>query len=58
MFYEESVSHFKTLEILEKIKCTNGPIPAPIPLENKKSFDSSVGKSSNTPNVSTSDYAD
>jgi hypothetical protein len=36
MFCEESVSHFKRLEKLEKIRCTNGPNPSSIPGDNKK----------------------
>jgi hypothetical protein len=46
MSYEESVSYFKHLENLEKIKHTNGPNPSSIPVDNKKSVTSSVGKSS------------
>jgi hypothetical protein len=33
--YEELVSYFKCLENLEKIRCTNGPSPATLPLNNK-----------------------
>jgi hypothetical protein len=46
--YEESVSYFKRLENLEKIRCTNGPNPASLPLDSKKlqTVTSSVGKSS------------
>jgi hypothetical protein len=46
--YEESVSYFKRLENLEKIKCFNYPNPASLPVDNKKtvSVTSSVGKSS------------
>jgi hypothetical protein len=48
MSYEESVSYFKRLENLEKIRCTNGPNPSSLPLDNKKQVyvTSSVGKSS------------
>jgi hypothetical protein len=47
MSYEESVSYFKRLENLEKIRRTNGPNPSSLPVDNKKSVTSSVGKSSN-----------
>jgi hypothetical protein len=33
MSYEESVSYFKHLEKLKKIKGTNGPGPATIPVD-------------------------
>jgi hypothetical protein len=46
MSHEESVSHFKHLENLEKIRHTNGPSPASLPVDNKKSVTSNVGKSS------------
>jgi hypothetical protein len=48
MSYEESVSYFKCLENLEKIRRTNGPNPSSLPVDNKKtvSVTSSVGKSS------------
>jgi hypothetical protein len=46
MSYEESVSYFKRLENLEKIRRTNGPNPSSLPVDNKKSVTSSVGKSS------------
>jgi hypothetical protein len=46
MTYEESVSYFKRLENLEKIRRTNGPNPSSLPVDNKKSVSSSVGKSS------------
>jgi hypothetical protein len=48
MTYEESVSYFKRLENLEKIRRTNGPNSSSLPVdnENKKSVNSSVGKSS------------
>jgi hypothetical protein len=47
MTYEESVCYFKRLENLEKIRCTKGPIPTSLPVDNKKkvSVTSSVGKS-------------
>jgi hypothetical protein len=35
MLYEESVIHFKYLENLKKIRHTNDPNPASLPLENK-----------------------
>jgi hypothetical protein len=48
MTHEESVSYFKRLENLEKIRRTNGPNPSLLPLDNKKgdSVTSSVCKSS------------
>jgi hypothetical protein len=48
MSYEESVSDFKRLENLEKIRRTNGPNPSSLQVDNKKrvSVSSSVGKSS------------
>jgi hypothetical protein len=48
MSHEESVSYFKPLENLEKIRCTNGPNPSSLPVDNKKSqtVTISVGKSS------------
>jgi hypothetical protein len=46
MTYEESVSNFKCLENLEKIRRTNGPNPSSLPVDNKKSVTSSLGKSS------------
>jgi hypothetical protein len=46
MTYEESVSYFKRLENLEKIRQTNGPNPSSLPVDHKKSVTSSVGKSS------------
>jgi hypothetical protein len=46
MSYEESLSYFKHLENLEKIRCTNGPYPSSLPVYNKKSVTSSVCKSS------------
>jgi hypothetical protein len=46
MTYEESVSYFKGLENLETIRCTNGPNPSSLPVDNKKSVTSSVGNSS------------
>jgi hypothetical protein len=36
MSYEESVSYFKRLENLEKIKRTNGPNASSLPVDNKK----------------------
>jgi hypothetical protein len=44
--YEESVSYFKRLENLEKIRRTNGPNPSSLPVDNEKSVTISVGKSS------------
>jgi hypothetical protein len=38
------VSYFKRLKNLEKIKRTNGPNPFSLPVDNKKSVTSSVGK--------------
>jgi hypothetical protein len=35
MSYEETVSYFKCLENLEKIRCTNGPNPSSLPVDNK-----------------------
>jgi hypothetical protein len=35
MNYEESVSYFKRLENLEKIRHTNGPNPSSLPVDNK-----------------------
>jgi hypothetical protein len=46
MTYEESVSYFKRLENLEKIRHTNGPNPSSLPVNDKKSVTSSVSKSS------------
>jgi hypothetical protein len=46
MTYEESVSYFKHLDKLEKIRRTNGPNPSSLPVDNKKSVTNSVGKSS------------
>jgi hypothetical protein len=47
MSYEESVSYFKRLENLEKIKRNNGPNPSSLTVDNKKVnyVTSSVGKS-------------
>jgi hypothetical protein len=45
MSYEESVSYFKLLESLEMIRCTNGPNPSSLLVDDKKSVTSSVGKS-------------
>jgi hypothetical protein len=36
MSYEESVSYFKRLENLEKIRRTNGPNPSSLPVDNCK----------------------
>ena len=47
--YEESVSYFKHLENLEKIRRTNGPAPT-LPVDNKKHVTSSVGKSKKSSN--------
>jgi hypothetical protein len=46
MSYEESVSYFKPLENLEKIRHTNGPNPSSLAVDNKKSVTRSVGKPS------------
>jgi hypothetical protein len=46
MTCEESVSYFKRLENLEKIRRTNGPNPSSLPVDNKKPVISSVGKPS------------
>jgi hypothetical protein len=48
MCYEESVSYFKRLENLEKIRHTNGPNPLSLSVDNKNtiSVTSAVGKSS------------
>jgi hypothetical protein len=46
MSYEESVSYFKHLENLENTRRTNGTNPSSLPVDNKKSVTSSVGKSS------------
>jgi hypothetical protein len=35
MSYQESVSYFKGLENLEKIRHTNGPNPSSLPVDNK-----------------------
>jgi hypothetical protein len=37
MSYEESVSYFKRLDNLEKIRRTNSPNPSSLPVDNKKS---------------------
>jgi hypothetical protein len=46
--YEESVSYFKSLENLERIRHTNGTNPSSLPVDKKKivSVTSIVGKSS------------
>jgi hypothetical protein len=46
MSYKESVSYFKRLENLEKIRRANGSNPFSLPEDNKKSVTSSVGKPS------------
>jgi hypothetical protein len=48
MSYEESVSYFKFLDNLEKIRHTIGPNPSSLPVDNRKrhSVTSSLGKSS------------
>jgi hypothetical protein len=48
MSYQESVSNFKRLENLEKVKRTNGLNLSSLPVDNKKhvSVTSNVGKSS------------
>jgi hypothetical protein len=46
MSYEESVSYFKRLENLEKIRRINDPNPSSLPVDNKKSVTNSVGNSS------------
>jgi hypothetical protein len=38
MTYEESVSYFKHLENLENIRCTNGPNPSSLPVDNKNIY--------------------
>jgi hypothetical protein len=43
MNYEETISYFKRLENLEKIRLTNGPAPNITTVDNKKSVPSSVG---------------
>jgi hypothetical protein len=49
MSYEESVSHFKYLQNLEKIRRTNSTNPSSLPVDDKNtlSVNSSVGKSKN-----------
>jgi hypothetical protein len=51
---EESVSYFKHLENLEKIRCTNGPNSSSLQVDNRIciSVTSSIGKSSKNPNAS------
>jgi hypothetical protein len=49
MSYEESVSYFKRLKILEKIRHTNGPNPSSLAVDNKKPVTTSVGKFSKNP---------
>jgi hypothetical protein len=52
--FEKSVSYFKLLENLEKIRCTNSPNPFSLPVDNKIciSVIISVGKSSKNPKES------
>jgi hypothetical protein len=38
MTYEESVSYFKRLENLGKIRHTNGPNPSSLPVDNKNMY--------------------
>jgi hypothetical protein len=38
MSYEKSVSYFKHLENLEKIRRTNSPNPSSLPVDDKKEF--------------------
>jgi hypothetical protein len=38
MSYEESISYFKRLENLEKIRRTNGPNPSSLSLDNKNMY--------------------
>jgi hypothetical protein len=54
MTYEESVSYFKHLEKLEKIRRSNGPSPASLPINNEKRISATIilGKSSKNPKVS------
>jgi hypothetical protein len=49
MTYEESVSYFKRLVNLEKIRRTNGPNPSSLPVDNKRSVTNSVRKSPKNP---------
>jgi hypothetical protein len=49
MSYEESLSEFKCLENLEKIRHNKCPNTATLPVDDMKSFTSSVGKSSKNP---------
>jgi hypothetical protein len=46
MSHEESVSYFKSLENLEKIRHANSHNPSSLPVDNKKSVTSSLVKSS------------
>jgi hypothetical protein len=52
MTYEESVSYFKRLENLEKIRRINGPNPTSVLVDSKKSVTSVVCKSSKNYKVS------
>jgi uncharacterized protein YdeI (YjbR/CyaY-like superfamily) len=36
MSYEESISHFKRLETLEKIRSTNGTNPSSLPIDTNR----------------------
>jgi hypothetical protein len=47
MTYEQSVSYFMRLENLEKIRRINSPNPSSLPVDNKKSLISRLGKSKN-----------
>jgi hypothetical protein len=47
MTYEQSVSYFMRLENLEKIRRINSPNPSSLPVDNKKSLTSRLGKSKN-----------
>jgi hypothetical protein len=51
MSYEKPVSYFKSLENLKKIRLTNCPGPATLPVDDKRTdnFTISVGKYSNKP---------
>jgi hypothetical protein len=54
MSYEESVSYFKNLQNLEKIRHINSASPSTLPIDNQKgiSVTSSVSKSSRNPKAS------
>jgi hypothetical protein len=51
MTYEESVSYFKRLENLEKIRCTNCPYPSSLAVDNKKSVSVTSGVDSRNSNA-------